>query len=131
MPLIDTPAVRAGLERFQRKQAAHWQSADGIGLVELLAWTNSKAFADADLDAEWALFATPGSAHDAGKRRLALWHARNAQIGADLFRAIASPEGGRTTLIIGASHRPFIESLLASQPWTTLHPAARVLAGRD
>lgn len=126
MPLIDTPAVREGLDRFQRAQAAHWRAEDPAGLVGLLGWTNSKAFADADLAAQWLLFATPGTAHDAGKRRLALWHARNAQIGAHLFRAIASPEGGRTLLIIGASHRPFIESLLASQPWTTLHPATRL-----
>lgn len=131
MPLVDTPVVRAGLERFQHEQASHWQPADDAGLLDLLAWANGEAFADADRAAEWSLFATPGTAHDAGKRRLALWHARNAQIGADLFRAIASPEGGRTILVIGASHRPFIESLLASQPWMTLHPAVRVLGTTD
>lgn len=128
MPLIDTPAVRAGLDRFQRVQTSQWRADDADGLVGLLAWANGKAFADADRAAQWALFATPGPAHDAGKRRLALWHARNAQIGAHLFRAIASPDGGRTLLIIGASHRPFIESLLASQPWTTVHPAAPLFA---
>lgn len=126
MPLIDTPAVRTGLDSFQREQASHWRANDATGLVGLLAWANGEAFAAADLAAQWALFATPGASHDAGKRRLALWHARNAQVGAHLFRAIASPEGGRTVLIIGASHRPFIESLLASQPWTTLHPATRL-----
>lgn len=126
MPLIDTPAVRARLQRFNHEQAAHWRPADHDGLVHLLAWTNGKAFADADRDAQWTLFATPGDAHDAGKRRLALWHARNARIVAELHRSISSPEGGRTLLLIGASHRPFVESQIASQPWTTLHPATRV-----
>jgi hypothetical protein len=130
LPQIERPDVREGLERFSRQQAAQWQPEDDQGLVGLLRWTNGDAYAQTDRETQWAIFAALGEGHDAGDRRLALWNARNAQVAAEVFRGIASTEGGRTLLLIGAAHRPFVEALLASQPWTTVHPATEYLRER-
>lgn len=126
-PTLERPAVREGLERFARLQAAQWRAQRPDGLATLLAWINSEEFERADRAAQWTVFTTMGEGHDAGERRLAHWHARNAQIAADLFRNVASPEGGRVLLLIGAAHRPFIEDAIASQPWVQVRRAREVL----
>jgi hypothetical protein len=131
LPQIEKPAVREGLERFSRQQAAQWHPEGDQGLVGLLRWTNSDAYAQADRATQWTLFSTLGEGHDIGDRRLAFWHARNAQVAAEVFRGMASAEGGRTLLLIGAAHRPFVEALLASQPWTTVHPAMDYLVEKN
>jgi hypothetical protein len=78
---------------------------------------------------QWDIFDRDG-ADDAGRRRLALWHARNAAIATHLYRGLASPGGTRTLLVIGAAHRPFLERMLQSQPRVRAVPAHELLAAR-
>ncbi|MCE5233889.1 MAG: DUF5694 domain-containing protein [Mizugakiibacter sp.] len=128
LPILQDAAVARGIEAFNARQAAHWHADRNDGLSVLMRWVNSDEFAVLDRRAQWDVFDGAAIAHDAGKRRLALWHARNADIAAYLYRALASDEGARTVLLIGASHRPFIERALRAQPWIEVRPAAERLA---
>lgn len=128
MPLMQDPAIGRGLDALNQAQAREWRAGDPHGLAHLLAWTNGDAFSRADRQAQWDVFAVDPAPHDAGERRLALWHARNAEITAHVYRALASEEGERTLLLIGAAHRPFLQAAFAAQPWVTVTPALRLLA---
>jgi hypothetical protein len=128
MPLMQDPAIGRGIEALNQAQANEWRAEDPRGLGHLLAWTNGDAFSRADRGAQWDIFAADPRPHDAGERRLSLWHARNAEIAAHVYRALASEEGERTLLLIGAAHRPFLEAAFAAQPWVTVTSANRLLA---
>lgn len=127
MPVLGDPAVGQGLEAFNQLQASHWKADRATGLAELLAWMNSDAFAEADLAAEWTVFAR-GDGHDAGRRRLMLWHARNAEIVAYLARELAREDGGRVLLLIGGAHRPFLQASLRALPWVEVRDAQALLS---
>lgn len=124
LPLLQDSTIARTLDALNARQATHWRTDRPDGLVTLFHWMNSDEYATMDRGAEWEPFARGAAPHDAGKRRLALWHARNSDIAAHVFRAAASAEGARTLLIIGASHRPFIEQALRAQPWVDVVPAA-------
>ncbi len=127
-PLLRDPAVTKGLEAFEAASAERWRPGEQDGLVRLVGWTSSPEYAEADRRSQWDLFARGGAPNRAGERRLALWHARNAEIAAHVYRAVAGPDGARTLLVIGASHRPFVEAALRAQPWIDVVPAVRALA---
>jgi hypothetical protein len=128
MPLMQDPAVGAGIAAFNSAQAREWRAGERDGLVRLLAWANGPDFAAGDRRTQWELFAAGPGANRAGPRRLALWHARNADIAAHVHRAMAGEDGERTLLLIGAAHRPFLEATFAAQPWLELVPAGTVLS---
>ncbi len=127
MPLLADPSVGRGLEDFNAQQASHWDATSPDGLLGLLAWMNSESFARADLAAEWAVF-DRGVGHDAGKRRLMLWHARNAEITAYLARELARADGERVLLLVGGAHRPFLQASLGALPWVEVRDAQALLS---
>jgi hypothetical protein len=131
-PLLRDPGVAEGLEAFEAARAERWRPGEKDGLVRLLGWMSSPGYAEADRRSQWDLFARDGASNRAGERRLALWHARNAEIAAHVYRAVSGPDGARTLLLVGASHRPFLEAALRAQPWIEVVPAERALpaAGR-
>lgn len=124
LPLLRDTTIARTLDALNARQATHWRPGRPDGLVTLYRWMNSDEYATMDRRSQWEPFARSAAPHDAGKRRLALWHARNSDIAAHVFRAAASAEGARTLLIIGASHRPFIEQALRAQPWVGVVSAA-------
>ncbi|MHB1045863.1 MAG: DUF5694 domain-containing protein [Thermoanaerobaculia bacterium] len=126
-PLLGDPDVAKGLEAFEAARAERWRPGEKDGLVRLVGWMSSPGFAEADRRSQWDLFARGGAPNRAGERRLALWHARNAEIAAHVYRAVAGPDGARTLLVIGASHRPFLEAALRAQPWIDVVPPERAL----
>lgn len=127
MPMLEDPEIGRGLESFNELQASHWETRHPNGLVSLLAWLNSDAFAQADLAAQWSVF-DRGTGHDAGKRRLMLWHARNAEIVAHLAREMAREDGARVLLLVGGAHRPFLEASLRTLPWVEVRDARTLLS---
>ncbi|MBW8311319.1 MAG: hypothetical protein K0M64_04725 [Rhizobium sp.] len=128
LPRLSTPAVQQGLEALNDEQAKHWRADRPDGLLALLRWMNSDDYARADLAAEWAVFDNTAGKHDAGRRRLMLWHARNAEITTRLARELAREDGGRTLLLIGAAHRPFLQASLRALPWVDVVDGEALLA---
>lgn len=127
-PLLGDPVVAEGLASIEAARGARWRPGEKDGLVRLVAWTSSSDYATADRRTQWDLFARGGAPNRAGERRLALWHARNAEIAAHVYRAVSGPDGARALLLIGAAHRPFVEDALRAQPWIEVVPPERALA---
>jgi hypothetical protein len=127
MTMLQDPSIADGIAAFNAESSARWNHRVPEGLLGLLGWMQTGDFARRDRATQWDVFATDPAAHDAGERRLALWHARNAEITAHLYRALSQPEGGRVLLLIGAAHRPFLEASIAAQPWIRLTPAGEWL----
>jgi hypothetical protein len=126
------PAFRSRVEQLVREMANAWRPDGGPhALVDLLRYYNGDAFADLDRKLEWETMHEFDNDGGAMTRRLMFWHARTAEISAELFRALARGPRERVLFIVGASHRPFAESLLRSQPWVEVVPVASWLnAGR-
>lgn len=131
MPMLSDPAITRGLEALQGEAAARWSRGGDDSLLALLRWHNSADYASRDRAAQWDIFRGDRQSHDAGLRRLMLWHARNGEIAAGLFRAVASAEGERVLLVIGAAHRPFLDAALAAQPWMRVVDPSSVLGDAD
>lgn len=79
-PLMEGSSIAEGIEAFNAASRDRWKDQTPHGLVGLLAWMQSAEFARMDRESQWDIFATDPGEHDAGERRLALWHARNAEI---------------------------------------------------
>lgn len=126
-PMMEGSSIAEGIEAFNTKSRDRWKDQAPEGLVGLLAWMQSAEFARMDRETQWDIFAADPGEHDAGERRLALWHARNAEITAHLYRALAQPEGGRVLMLVGAAHRPFLEDSLRAQPWIRVSVAGEWL----
>lgn len=127
MPLLSDPAIGRGVEAFQHEAATIWSRGGDDALLDLLRWHNDDAYAARDRATQWDIFRDPSKGHDAGSRRLMFWHARNADIAAGLFRALAQAEGERVLLLVGAAHRPFVDAALRAQPWVDVADAGPLL----
>lgn len=126
-PMLQKPEVSRGIAVFNAESSRRWNSQSETGLLDLLIWMQSDAFTEADRVAQWDIFLGNEGKHHPGERRLALWQARNADISMRLFRAAADDQGERVLLLIGAAHRPFLESILSGQPYTQLVSSWSVL----
>lgn len=127
LPLLQRPGVMDAVQAWQAESQAAWQPGTDDALLQLVRWYNRDEFARKDQSVQWTIF-DADSEGDAGRRRLMLWHARNAEIATHLFRALAQADGQRVLLLIGAAHRPYVEAALRSQPWVTTVASAELLA---
>ena len=69
-------------------------------------------FGGKDVDLQWGSFLRSNLADQIDRSHLALWEVRNLQIAANIRRLTAEHPGGRVLVIIGAAHKPFLESYL-------------------
>jgi len=99
-------------------------------LTRMLAWMNSDAFAELDRRMQWETLLDHDNDAGAFRRRVMFWHARTAQISAELYRALAQGPDERVMLIIGSAHRAFTEAHLRSRPWVEVVPAASLFDSR-
>lgn len=125
---LDQPEARARFERLSQRWEEVWEPGSGPGaLTRMLAYFNSDEFADDDRTLQWETMRELDTEEGVVHRRLMLWHARTAEISAELYRALARGPRERVLLIIGSAHRPFSEAELRSQPWLEVVPAIRYL----
>lgn len=131
MPIIERDEVQVRVHELMRAIQQAWlpEKHGEQALLESLSFFNSEAYADMDSHSQWDVLQEFDGHHGAGQRRLLLWHARNAEIAAEIFRALAQGPNERVLVIIGAAHRPFLETLLGSQPWLILESATELLGG--
>ena len=79
----------------------------------LYRWMNSPKYGLADLDAQWHLFLRSSLPSGFDRERAALWEARNLAIAANIRRITAAKPGQRALVIIGASHKTFLDAYLS------------------
>jgi hypothetical protein len=81
-------------------------------LLTLYRRLNSREHLDEDVRAQWHLFYRSRLPSGLDVRRAALWEARNLHIAGRIRAASAAVVGGKMLVIIGAAHKPFLDTYL-------------------
>lgn len=87
----------------------HGLEGDFVGLYR---WMNSTAYATADVDAQWHIFYRTRLVSGLDRARAGHWEVRNLRIAANIRTATAEANARRALVIIGASHKPFLDAYL-------------------
>lgn len=103
------------------------QTVKGGDVLGLYRWINSPEYARADVDAQWHIFMRTRLPSGLDRSRAACWEARNLAIAGNLRKAMASERPSRVLVIIGASHRPFLEAYLGQMMDVEIVPPAEIL----
>lgn len=126
--ILAHPEIRAKMNQLVSEQDAYWQPGSGqAALTRMLEYFNSDEFIEQDQRLQWEALRKLDNEAGAFHRRFMYWHARTAEISAELYRALAQGPQERVMLIIGAAHRPFTEAELRSQPWIEVKAASSLL----
>ena len=126
--LLEGTEVRARIDSLRERSAQAWQPESGPhALTAMLRFYNSDEFAEIDRRLQWETLRELDNEAGAFQRRLMYWHARTAEISAELFRALAKGPDERVIFIVGAAHRPFTEADLRAQPWVEVKSASMLL----
>lgn len=129
--LLEGPEVRARFTPLLERLAQAWQPENGPqALTSMLEFYNSDEFTEIDRRLQWETLRELDNEAGAFQRRLMYWHARTAEISAELFRALAKGREERVIFIVGAAHRPFTEADLRAQPWVEVKSASMLLEGK-
>jgi len=86
------------------------RSADQVKPV--FKWKNSAKFGALNADAQWFSMLRSTKMGRVGRQRVAAWEAQNLPMA--IREATAPIAGGRPLLVVGAAHKPFIETYLRS-----------------
>lgn len=82
------------------------------GVLEAYRVYNSDSDQTARAVEEWAPFLAAPSDPEAARTRLAVWEARNLRMAANILELSEGQPGGRVLVIVGASHKPYLEAML-------------------
>lgn len=96
------------------------QSVMSGDFLELYRFLNSPEFMSEDFEKQWALWFRTNFKSRSDLARYYYWEMRNLQIAANVVELIAQNPGGNILVIIGASHKFFIEKFLERIPGVEL-----------
>ena len=101
---------------FQKMDKIVETSINSKNLLKLYQFTNSKEYQNQDFEAQWALWLNTHFKSGSDWGRYSLWEMRNLQITANILKTSAFYPNKKMLVIIGASHKSFIEKYLAQLP---------------
>lgn len=82
------------------------------GVLSAYRSFNSDAAQNERAQAEWAPFLATRSDPEAARLRLAVWEARNLRMAGNIVELARGVPGARVLVIVGASHKPYLEAML-------------------
>ena len=82
-------------------------------LLPLYTYLNSKDYVLKDIDSQWQILFKAKLPSGLGQTRVAYWDVRNLGIAANIRRVMALNPGKKMLVVIGASHKGFLDALLA------------------
>lgn len=85
-------------------------------LLDLYIFMNSKEYQDQDFNAQWSIWLNTNFLSGSDRARYFLWEMRNLQIAANILKTAAVHPNKKLLIIIGASHKSFIEKHLQQIP---------------
>lgn len=88
----------------------------GMNLTQLFVFINSKEFQKQDFEAQWEIWMKTNFKSGTDKSRYALWEMRNLLIAANIMKTAAFYPRKKILVIIGASHKSFLEKYLKQIP---------------
>jgi hypothetical protein len=81
-------------------------------LSKLYSFLNSEEYMKADYDAQWKIWLKTNLDSGSDRARLSLWEMRNLQITANILDVASRHPGQRIIVIIGSSHKGFLQKYL-------------------
>lgn len=118
--LVASPYFQEAAERLPA-------AAESGDLLPFYRQMNSSAELQDDLVAQWHLFYRTDLPSGLDVGRAALWEARNLHIAGRIRAASARVPGGRVLVVIGAAHKPFLDTYLHQMMDVVVEPSAGVL----
>lgn len=82
-------------------------------LLSLYVYLNSEEYVHKDIDSQWQILFKAKLPSGLAQTRTAYWDVRNLGIAANIRRAMALHPGKKMLVVIGASHKGFLDALLA------------------
>ena len=82
-------------------------------LLPYYLYINSSEYTSKDVKTQWHLFFRTNLPSGLDRSRVALWEVRNLNIASHIRRVTVLHPGKRMLVIIGASHKPFLDSYLS------------------
>lgn len=114
LAMQEDPALQAVVQSAvfteSRAQTEAMTSADSV--LEAYRYFNAAEAQSARAAAEWDAFLAVRTHPEAARARLAAWQARNLRMAANIVEAGAGRPGARVLVIVGASHKPYLETAL-------------------
>lgn len=86
--------------------------ANGEEMLRHYLYVNSPEFAAKDVSLQWGKYFRMKVSSEVNRDRMLQWEVRNLNIASHIRKAMFSHSGKRMLVIIGASHKPFLDSYL-------------------
>ncbi|MCS6919883.1 MAG: DUF5694 domain-containing protein [Fimbriimonadales bacterium] len=99
-------------------------------LLPLYLYYNSPEYAEEDME-QWRVWFRTRFASGLDRARMAAWEVRNLNMASHIRRAMAHHPGGRMVVIVGASHKPFLEAYLPTMVDVKLVEFRSLLSRRE
>lgn len=117
----------AGQQRRQADEALNAGLGDAAGLLALYRAANDPAQAQLVYASDFGAVLAEGSPQQYGRAYVGAWETRNLRMAANIREAIASRPGGRTLVIVGASHKWYLEAYLDQMHDVRIVPSGALL----
>lgn len=109
MKAWDNPATA---KRRQMDERLHTRLADAEGVIALYRAVNAPSHARLIYDSDFGAALEEGSPQQFGRGYVAYWETRNLRMASNIREAIGNLLGSRTLVIVGASHKWYLEAYL-------------------
>lgn len=97
---------------FQKIDSLTKQGVKANDLSELYSFINSSEYITQDYNAQWKIWLNTNFLSGSDRARFSLWEMRNLQIAANIMNVVSRHPGKRIVVIIGSSHKGFLEKYL-------------------
>lgn len=105
----DNPATK---QRMAADKAAEAKLGTSAGLLDLYRALNDRGQGRLAFDSDFGAAMNEPSAARFGRGYLGYWETRNLRMAANIREAIGAKPGGRVLVIVGASHKGYLEAYL-------------------
>jgi hypothetical protein len=109
MKAWDNPATA---KRRQMDERLHTRLADAEGVMALYRALNAPSQARLIYDSDFGAALEEGSPQQFGRGYVGYWETRNLRMASNIREAIGNQPGSRTLVIVGASHKWYLEAYL-------------------
>lgn len=108
------PSITEGLAKpeFARLSSAGERMHGAAETLETYRELNMPGAGVTDARAQWLIMIDRAYPQDAGRARMGEWEARNLRMAANIREAAATTPGGRVLVIVGASHKAWLDAYL-------------------
>ncbi|MFP5392770.1 MAG: DUF5694 domain-containing protein [Gammaproteobacteria bacterium] len=120
----DNPATA---QRRQMDERLYARLGDADGVMALYRAINDPAQARLIYDSDFGAALGEGSPQQFGRRYVAYWETRNLRMAANIREAMGQRPGSRTLVIVGASHKWYLEAYLNQMHDVRIVPSGAVL----